>query len=349
MFDIRAYSFYYCIVSDPKLPDNLYDVLEVSPRARNGVIKAAYKVLIKEYHPDNDKGNTRITKALNQAKAVLLDKDKRKQYDLVHNKLEGVIIGDFRVLERIAEGGFGKTYKGEHLLFKTPVCIKHGLKISPQDEELLMEEARAIWDLRHFGIPAIRNIVKLEDNSLALIMSYVPGPTLEKIIKKNKSIEPETVCWILERVLNILKYLHYNGIVHGDVKPQNIIIQPKSHMVVLVDYGLSLIRPTSSSCSKGYTPYFAPPEQMDGNVLLPQSDFFSLAVTIIYALGGDINKKQIPVSVPDAIWDFIRRFLVRDILSRPDWQKEDFTDTIRDLRIKVFGRRRSNLKPIPGF
>jgi len=173
-------------VSDPKLPGNLYDVLEVSPRARKQVIKAAYKALIKEYHPDNDKGNTRITKALNQAKAVLLDEQRRKQYDRKYNKLEGVIIGDFRVLERIAEGGFGKTYKGEHLLLGTPVCIKHGLKISPQDEELLMEEARAIWDLRHFGIPAIRDIVKLEDGSLALIMSYIPGPTLEKIIKKNK-------------------------------------------------------------------------------------------------------------------------------------------------------------------
>ncbi len=331
-----------------KLPDNLYDILEVSPRARKGVINAAYKVLIKEYHPDKSNGNTRITKQLNLAKATLLDKDKRKIYDRSRNKLEGAIIGDYQILEKIGEGGFGKTYKGVHTILNSPVCIKHGHKISPQDEEILLEEAKAIWDLRHFGIPSIRNILKLKDGSLALVMSYIPGPTLDKIIDKHESLELEHVCWITERILNILKYMHYNGVIHGDVKPQNIIIQPESHTVVLVDYGLSLIRPTRSSYSKGYTPYFAPPEQISGNVLLPQSDFYGLAMTIIYALGGNIETKEVPETIPDSFCSFIRRFLIRDVLMRPDWQKEDFIDTVKDLRIELFGRKRSNMRPLPG-
>jgi serine/threonine protein kinase len=336
-------------MADNNLPDNLYDVLEVSPRARPAVIKAAYQVLVKEYHPDTKDGNSRVTRALNKAKSVLLDEEARNIYDRGRNKLEGSIIGNYRVMEKIAEGGFGTTYKGEHKVLKTMVCIKHGHQISPQDEELLIEEAKAIWDLRHFGIPAVRNIIKMDDGSLVLIMSYIPGPTLHKIIEKNKRLHTEHVCWIMERIFNILKYLHYHGVVHGDVKPQNIIIQPESHTVVLVDYGLSLIRPTSTSTSKGYTPYFAPPEQITGNVLLPQSDFYSLAMTMIYALGGDIDSKEVPTDVPDELCTFIRRFLVRDVLNRPDWEKEDFGDTIQDLRMQVFGRGRSQMKPIPGF
>ena len=56
-----------------------------------------------------------------------------------------------------------------------PVCIKHAHYISPEDEKILMEEARAIWDLRHYGIPVMRDILKLEDKSLALVMSYIPA------------------------------------------------------------------------------------------------------------------------------------------------------------------------------
>lgn len=335
--------------ADNQLSDNLYDILEVSPRARSGVIDAAYKVLVREYHPDKTDGDDRITKALNRAKDVLLDTKKRAKYDKELNRLDETRIGNYHVMELIAEGGFGRTYRGEHISLKTLVCIKHGINISPQDAEILMEEARSIWDLRHFGIPAIRDIIRLDDGSYALVMSYIPGPTLTKIIEKNEMLEPEHVCWIMERTFNILKYLHYHGVVHGDVKPQNIIVQPESHTVVLVDYGLAMIRPKSDSQNIGYTPYYAPPEQVAGHVLIPRSDFYSLAMTMVYALGGDIAKKEVPESVPDELCDFLRRFLVREVLSRPGWDTEDFADSVADLRVKLFGRRRSKMKPIPNF
>jgi serine/threonine protein kinase len=329
--------------------ENFYDILEVSPKARSGVIRAAYKVLIREYHPDTSPGNTKIAKALNEAKEILLDDKKRAAYDRERTELSDRIIGDFRVLDLIAEGGFGRTYRGEHVLLGTHVCIKHALNISPQDEAILMDEARSIWDLRHFGIPAIRDLLRLDDGSLALVMSFIPGPTLAKIIEKNESLDAEHVCWIMERIFNILKYLHYHGVVHGDVKPHNIIIQPESHTVVLVDYGLAMIKPRRDSVNVGYTPYFAPPEQVSGNVLIPRSDFYSMAMTMVYALGGDIAKKEVPASVPDALCNYLRRFLVRDVLSRPGWEHEDFTDTIGELREKIFGRNRSGMKPIPNF
>ena len=252
---------------------NYYELLEVSPRAREEVIKSAYKALMYIYHPDKI-GSSRVAKSLGEALQVLTNKKTRKKYDKTLNKDLDRVIGDYKILELIAEGGFGKTYKGEHVTLKTPVCIKHASNISPQDEEILIEEAKAIWDLRHYAIPAVRNILKLEDGSLALIMSYIPGPTIEKIIEKNTKIDPENVCWITERILNALMYLHYHGVVHGDVKPQNIIVQPESHQLTLVDYGLSLIRPTRDSEVKGYTPYFASPEQEQGLTLLPESDFW---------------------------------------------------------------------------
>jgi serine/threonine protein kinase len=327
---------------------DLYSVLEVSPRARAEVIDAAYKVLMKEYHPDKG-GSNRVATTLNEARDTLMDPKKRSDYDSKLLDMSGKIVGNYRVLEVIAEGGFGRTYRGEHIMLGTPVCIKHGHKISPQDEEILMEEAKAIWDLRHYGIPAVRDLLKMDDGSPVLITSYVAGPTLEQIIKKIGRIEPEDISWITTRTLNVLKYLHYHGVVHGDVKPQNIIIQPDIHGVVMVDYGLSAIRPTNNEPNKGYTPGFAAPEQENGNTIVPETDFYGLGMTLIYALGGDVLRKRVPEDTPDPFCNFIKRLIVRDVLSRPSWDKEDLVETFEKVREQSFGRIHSGFKKIRGF
>ena len=97
------------------------------------------------------------------------------------------IIGNYRVLSLIAEGGFGKTYRAEHVALKSPACIKHANKVSDADEKLLMQEGAAIWDLRHYGIPSIRDVFKLKDGSIALVMSYIPGPRWHRLSKSTKS------------------------------------------------------------------------------------------------------------------------------------------------------------------
>lgn len=329
---------------------NLYEILEVSPRASQEVISAAYKALMKQYHPDRaGKGGEEYSLKLNSAKEVLLDPVKREKYDDEIANLGGTIIGNYRVIGEIAKGGFGTTYKGECVTNGKLVCIKHCNKISSQSEQILIEETNAIWDLRHFGIPAMRSLEKLSDGSLALVMSYVPGPTLEQIITKVGRLDSEHVSWMTDRTLNILKYLHYHGVVHGDVKPQNIIIQPEDHTVVLVDYGLSLVKPRADTSNKGYTPFFASPEQMRGETILPESDFYGLGMTMIYALGGDVEKRLVPSDVPVSLCDLIKRFIRFDVLSRPRWENEDLCETIRKIREREYGRTSSNMKPIQGI
>lgn len=322
---------------------NFYDVLEVSPHARQSVITAAWRTLSKEFgdaNPDR--------RFLNEAKDVLSDVDKRREHDaaLKPPKVKGARIGSYRILDQIAEGGFGVTYRGVHEFSGMLVCIKHSLNISPADEALMLEEAKAVWDLRHWSIPAMRDIIRLEDGSVAIVMSYVPGSNLQQLVEKKGPIEAEHVCWITERVLNALCYLHDNKVVHGDVKPANIIVQPDSHQVVLVDYGLSLVRPGKGSTNKGYTPMFASPEQRDNRTLLPESDLYSLGLTMIYALGGDPVKIRVPAHVPEPICEFIRKLILRDVLARPNWKKEDLLRSMSDVRQAAFGRRASNMKPM---
>lgn len=323
--------------------EDFYSILEVSPKASYEVIHAAYRELAKKHANTNEPR----MRALNDAKDALFEDDARKAYDAKRALKKGAVLGSWKLLSEIAEGGFGKTYKAEHVITGLPACVKHASNISPQDEQIMLEEAKSIWDLRHHSIPVIRDLGRLDDGSFIIVMSYVPGPTLEKVIEKNGGeLDPEHVAWIGERVLGVFRYLHYNGVIHGDMKPQNVIIQPDSHQVVVVDYGLSMIRPNAKSASKGYTPFYASPEAIRGDPLLPESDMFSLGVTMIAALGGDIDRREVPKSTPGPLCDFIKTLIRTDIRSRPHWGKENLIDTLQGVRETAFGRKASSMKPL---
>ena len=221
-----------------------YEILEVSPKARPEVIHAAYRALMQIHHPDRG-SNGRLAVILNEAKEVLFDEKSRREYDSGRDKKETKLIdkiGNYEIVNQLAEGGFGKTYLGKHLVLNEPVCIKIPHENDSLFVEILLEEAKSIWDLRHYSLPVMRDIIK-EPDRIGLVMSYIPGKTLEKIVEKVGPLEPEHVAWIVDRSLNVMQYLHYNEVIHGDVKPQNIIIQPNTHQIVLVDFGLSAIKP----------------------------------------------------------------------------------------------------------
>lgn len=328
-----------------------YTILEVNPRARKEVVSSAYHTLMKMYHPDTGNSVLGITaRELNDAYEIISDKNKRQEYDnLRENVGVGKIIGSYKLLNVIAEGGFGRTYKAEHVILKESVCLKDCSNVSLQDTQMLIDECKTTWDLRHYAIPAMRDLIKMEDGRVLLVMSYIEGPTLEQLVKKIGRIDPEHVAWIAERILNATLYLHRNGVVHGDIKPQNVIVQPDKHMAVLVDYGLSMVKPTSKSENKGYTPFFAPPEAIDGKALVPESDYYSIGMTMVYALSGGtdfVEKKMVPSDIPDDICNFIKKMIARSIENRPQYPKEDIVDIFIEAREKSFGRRRSGLKPL---
>jgi serine/threonine protein kinase len=331
---------------------NWYHVLEINPKARPAVIEAAYRALMKEHHPDVDHATVGIhARDLNEAHDILTDATKRKDFDRSLVSTSPKMIGPYKVLSVIAEGGFGRTYKAEHSILGELVCIKDCSNISLADTAMLIDEAKTTWDLRHYAIPAMRDLIKMDDGRVLLVMSYIPGMTLEQIVEKSGALDAEHVAWIAERVVNALNYIHRHGVIHGDLKPQNIIVQPEKHMAVLVDFGLSMVKPTSLHESKGFTPYFAPPEEVAGKPLIPESDYYSLGMTMIFALSGSteyVERKQVPKNVPDELCNLIKRLIARDVNSRPQYGKDDLCDMIVDVRKKVFGRSSSGMKPIVG-
>ncbi len=251
-------------------------------------------------------------------------------------------IGNYEIIRQIGEGGFGRTYEARHIILGEKACVKQNINITDEDAELLRREAKLLWNVHHHSLPGLRDYFRLDDGSCVMVMSYIEGKPLDKSIEKHKAIHPEDVSWVTQRMLNALYYLHSKGIIHGDVKPPNIIVQPQDHNAVLVDYGLSCIQPKATTQAVGYTEVFAAPEILEGKPPLPVSDLYSLGLTMIYALGGDPMTKEIPLSVPQPLRKFLDDLAQSDPLLRPTWEKEDLVKKLSNVRLESFGRRHSS-------
>jgi len=250
------------------------------------------------------------------------------------------LIGNYKIIKIIGEGGFGRTYLAEHFLIKKKVVIKQSIFKSEFANEIILNEASLLWDINHWALPTVKDVIVNEENDIFMIMSYIKGEELFEYVRKNKPLDSETLCWITQRILSALYYLHFAGIVHRDVKPANIIVNFDTHIATLVDFGLSKLKPDGSPDTSGYTPYYASPEQIEGKPPIPESDIYSLGMTIIYALGGNIITKELPDDIPDLLKDFIHNMVRENPLKRPNNCKE-LNEELGLIREKLFKRKHS--------
>ncbi|MFH1589815.1 MAG: serine/threonine-protein kinase [archaeon] len=249
-------------------------------------------------------------------------------------------IGNYEIIKQISEGGFGRIYQAKHIFLDELACIKQNKEDTDMDIQILRQEAKLLWKLDEYhSIPSAKDFFKVAKGSYALVMSYIDGKTLDETIPKNKKMNPEDVCWITERLLGALHYLHYNGVIHADVKPQNVIIEPKKHDIKLIDFGLSSYMPKSITKPLGYTEVYAAPELILLKPPIPETDLYGAGVVMLTALGGDIYTKSLPKTVHKDIADFCNKLLRYDPKERPNWDKNNPLLELSDIRQHVFGRK----------
>lgn len=250
-------------------------------------------------------------------------------------------IGNYRIGNKIAEGGFARIYVARHVELDELACLKQNKRPDPEDVALLRAEAKVMWELYEYhSIPAVRDFIRLDDRNAAIVLSYIEGGTLDDIVKSGRGrIHPEDASWITERLLGALYYAHSNGVIHSDIKPQNVIVEPKKRDVKLIDWGLAVLNPTSRSRVVGYTPAYVAPEVLDGKPPIPETDLYGAGIVMLVALGGDVAKKSLPSDVPADIAEFCNSLLRYDPMERPNWEKENIIERLSDARQKAFGRR----------
>ena len=249
-------------------------------------------------------------------------------------------IGNYEVIRQISEGSFGRTFLGKHRVNEKLVCLKQDKTDDPIFQNLLREEADLLWDIHHVSLPTVKDRFETKDFGPVIVMSFIEGDDLHKVVEKKGPVDYEHICWILQRVLDALSYLHYHGVVHCDVKPQNIILNIPMHNAVLVDFGLFIQDPDRMSKSKGGTRFFMPPEFARGLPPIPASDIYSLGMTAVFLAGGNVQTGSLPSDVPSALKNLIERMIRHDPMARPQDARK-LNRELTEIRKRVFGRTQS--------
>ncbi len=250
------------------------------------------------------------------------------------------LLEEYDVLKQISEGGFGRIFQAKHVELDELACIKQNITANPENVEMLRTEAKILWKLDEcHSIPGVKGFYRIDEGNALLVMSYIDGKTIDSIVANNSRLHPEDVAWITERLLGALYYAHSSGIVHSDVKPQNVIVEPRKRDIKLIDWGLSVYRPTSRTVPIGSTPAYAAPELMQGKPPIPETDLYGAGIVMLYALGGNVHTRSFPRDTPQQLVEFGTSLLRYDPKDRPNWDKVNLIEKLSDIRQEVFGRR----------
>lgn len=247
------------------------------------------------------------------------------------------VIGSYKVEKQIAEGAFGRTFLGKHRHLGFPVCIKQNKSQESQHVDMFREEARVLWPLRHSSLPALMDYMELKEHGQVMVLSFIEGEDLQTLVEQGGPIDDEHICWILDRLLGSLSYLHHHGVIHCDIKPANIILDTPVHNATLVDFGMAAMGPDAYSKAKGGTPFYIPPEFALGYPPIPESDIYSAGMTAVFMAGGNVASGQAPLDMPGPLRDLLNRMIRRDAKARPD-NTDDIMAELRVIREKVWGR-----------
>ncbi len=217
-------------------------------------------------------------------------------------ELDTLLLGRYRIQRQIGKGGMGTVFLAKDENLGITVAVKQNFFTDARLIEAFKREARLLAGLRHSALPRVIDHF-LDITGQYLVMEYIPGEDLgSNLEKRKKEIEPideakpfsvdEVVKWA-EQLLDALEYLHTRPepIIHRDVKPQNLKLAERDQ-IILLDFGLAkgkplqMSRATTTGSIYGYTPTYAPIEQIRGLGTDPRSDLYALAATLYHLITG---------------------------------------------------------------
>ena len=270
--------------------------------------------------------------------------------------------GQFKLLKKLGEGGMGAVYLAEDTNAGRQVAIKLLPKKYAGDSEFLSRfrrEARAAGQLNHVNIVCAHTVGE-ELGYHYLVMEYVEGEPLDKILKRDHALTWDKALEIVMQVARGLKHAHEHGIVHRDIKPGNIIVTPKG-VAKILDLGLSKTIGgdeqtfhTQTGVAVG-TPHYLSPEQARGDKSIDgRTDIYSLGATLYHLVTGHTpfqgstaavimlkhlneqltNPQDINENIPDGVAHVIMRMMAKE----PADRYRDCKELLDDLELVIDGK-----------
>jgi serine/threonine protein kinase/Tfp pilus assembly protein PilF len=206
----------------------------------------------------------------------------------------GKTISHYKILEKLGEGGMGVVYKAQDTKLDRIVALKflpQHLTSDPVEKERFVHEAKAASALNHPNITTIYEIDEFE-GQMFIVMEYCEGKTLKQIIEK-ETLSVRKVLDIGIQICEGLTIAHEKGIVHRDIKSENIMLTPRGQ-VKIMDFGLAKLKGatklTKTRSTLGTAAYMSP-EQAQGEEVDQRSDIFSFGVVLYELLTSQLPFK----------------------------------------------------------
>lgn len=204
-----------------------------------------------------------------------------------------VLNNRYQLLEPLGKGGMAFVYRARDLMLEREVAVKvlrEDYSGDPAFQERFRQEAKAAANLSHPNIVTMHDF-GLDDGQLFLVMEFVPGTDLKTLIQQHGRFNPEEALPLLIQACAGIGYAHRAGLVHCDVKPQNMLVTPDMRLKV-ADFGiaraLASIHPEEKSDVVWGSPQYFAPEQAAGAAPSPASDVYSLGIILYEMLSGSL-------------------------------------------------------------
>lgn len=277
-----------------------------------------------------------------------------------------VIAGIYEVKRKIGSGGGGIVYLAYHKRLNVPVVLKADKQKLSVGKEKLRREVDLLKGLSHSYIPHVYDFVQ-EDGIVYTVMEYIEGESLDKVLKRGvRPSQSQVIRWAYQ-ILEALSYLHSRppyGILHGDIKPANIMLRPSGD-ICLIDYNIALALGEEGAVKVGFSRGYASPEHygsesmtddaekseeiaQDEEVTITmrqeafidvRSDIYSLGATLYHLLSGHKpaqNAKEV-IPLPEdvcspAVAEIIQKSMQADPLKRYQ-SAEEMSMALKKLHI----------------
>jgi eukaryotic-like serine/threonine-protein kinase len=209
-------------------------------------------------------------------------------------------IGKYLIKHKIGKGGWGIVYRGIHNSLHLPVAIKmlrHDMAMEPLFLDTFRAEAKMIAQLSHNNIVRVYDIEELY-KTVFIVMEYLEGESLDNLLRDNGPLPVPRALDFLVQICRGLGYAHRKGIVHRDIKPDNIFVLPDDQIKIL-DFGLAC-PPGTEDFNLAGTIFYAPPEQITGGAVDARADIYSLGISTYEMITG---RRPYPESDPAVLMD----------------------------------------------
>ena len=202
--------------------------------------------------------------------------------------LQDLLAGRYSIEGELGRGGMGVVLLARDVALERPVAVKvlpTALAADPVARGRFLREARTAAGLSHPNIVPI-HVVEDRGDWVYFVMALVDGETLRQRVERRGPLTPRAAAKLMQEAAWALAYAHERGVVHRDVKPDNIMIERGSDRTIVMDFGIAAVGPAGPAGEVVGTARFMSPEQACGEAVDGRADLYALGATLFFALTG---------------------------------------------------------------